>query len=128
MFSTYLGNAILNMLLKNTAFTALGTVFISYHTADPGLTGANEVSGNGYARKAVLGADWGTVAAKTVDNINAITFATATGSQGTVTHVGIWDSATTGNFLGGAALSTPVVIANGDTPQFGVGALDITTV
>lgn len=126
--STYLGNAILNMILKAVSFTPLGVVSISYHYADPGLTGANEVSGNGYARKAVVGADWGTVANKTVENINAITFPVATGGQGVVTHVGVWDSLTGGNFLAGATLVAPVTIDAGDTPQFGVGALDLTII
>lgn len=125
-FSTYLGNALLNEMLKNTNFAPLATVYVSYHTGDPGLTGANEVSGNNYARASVASADWGTVSGKTVSNANAITFNQASGSQGTITHVGIWDALTTGNFLCGGALTTPVVVSSGNTPQFAVGDLDVT--
>lgn len=116
------------MVLKNTAFTALGTVFVSYHSGDPGTTGANEITGNGYARKSVAGADWDTVASKSVNNLNSITFPIATGNQGAITHVGVWDSLTTGNYLFGGALTSPVTINSGDTAQFQVGALTITLV
>lgn len=124
--STYLGNALLNELLKNTNFAQLASVYLSYHTADPGLTGSNEVSGNGYARVQAVPASWGTVASKTVSNVAALTFPTSTGNQGTVTHVGFWDAATSGNFLLGYALTSPVTIGNGNIPQFGVGALTVT--
>lgn len=125
-FSTYLGNALLNEMLKNTNFAPLATVYVSYHTGDPGLVGSNEVTGNNYARASVASTDWGTVSGKTVSNVNAITFNQASGSQGTITHVGIWDAATTGNFLCGGALTTPVVVSSGNTPQFAVGDLDVT--
>lgn len=123
--STYFGNSILNMVFNNTAFTELATVYISYHSADPGLNGANEVTGNGYARVAVNAGGWDAVASKATQNTNSITFPTASGNQGNVTHVGVWDAASGGNFLWGAALTATVTVNSGNTPQFASGALDI---
>jgi hypothetical protein len=49
--SSYLRTAMIKAALKNTAFTGPATVYMSLHTAAPGLTGANEISGNAYARQ-----------------------------------------------------------------------------
>ena len=35
-----------------------GTVYVSLHSASPGSTGTNELSGNGYARVAIASSAW----------------------------------------------------------------------
>ena len=102
------------------------TAYVSLHTADPADTGANEVSGNAYARIGpVTFANAGnnpTVAS----NSAIVTFAAATGSWGTVAYFGVWDAATGGNFQGSGALTTPKAVGNGDTARFLANALTIT--
>lgn len=83
-----------------TAVKALGAA-VSLHTADPGLTGASEVTGGAYARVAAVlptGAN-GTGTAPAVDiNVPAGV---------TVTHVGVWTATTGGTFVGGSAALSP---------------------
>ena len=102
------------------------TAYVSLHTADPGDTGVNEVSGNAYARIGpVTFANAGsnpTVAS----NSAIVTFPAATGSWSTVSHFGIWSAATAGTFRGSGALTTSKPVGNGDTARFIAGALTIT--
>jgi hypothetical protein len=103
-----------------------GTPFISLHTADPGNTGASEVAGSSYARVA-LGTNSNAGNNPTVmSNTAIITFPTATGSWGTITHFGLWDAVTAGNNRGSGALTTAKAVNNGDTARFAIGALTIT--
>lgn len=103
--SNYLENAILNLVFRDISFSP-EPVFVSLHTADPGETGAAEVAGGSYARQSVAAAGWNAAASGLIDNINAIDF---TGMPATtVTHVGIWDAVTVGNFLYGSPLGTTI--------------------
>lgn len=72
---------------------------ITFHTADPGTTGANEVTGTG--RPATT---WGAAS----NGSRAGSQVTAPIPAGTtVTHWGISSAATGGTFLGGWALAQP---------------------
>ena len=80
-----------------------------------------------YAREAVVrsGSAW-TVSSGTVDNDNAIVFTAATGGSSTVTDFSIGSALSgTGQIFIYGALSAPLAISNGITPQFAAGALDI---
>ena len=74
-----------------------GAAFVSLHTADPGTTGANEVSGGGYARVAL------TWTPGPVDG-QVTASATVTVAAGVaITHVGLWPSVSGGTFRDKAA-------------------------
>jgi hypothetical protein len=80
---------------------ATAIVYVSLHTADPGATGAAEVTGGtpAYTRRAVT---W-TAAVAGVRGLNAaVTFDVP--SATTVTYFGLWSAATGGTFLGGDVL------------------------
>lgn len=102
------------------------TCYVSLHTADPADTGANEVSGGGYARVGpVAFANAGsnpTVSA----NSAILTYPVATAVWGPISHFGTWDALTAGNFRGSGALATLKSVNNGDTARFVAGALTIT--
>lgn len=117
--STYLRQAIYNAIFKNTAYTGPATLYVSLHTAAPGLTGANEVSGNAYARTAVtMGAPTGGAGVST----STVTFPAPTPANwGTVTHFGIWDASTGGNFLEGDALTASIATSVGVPIVFPAG-------
>jgi hypothetical protein len=94
---------------------------VSLHTADPGGTGASEVSGSSYARvnaTALLSRT-----GSQVTNTGPISFPTVTGSPYTATHGGVWDASTVGNFLFSGALAVPKVLAVGDAGVFATGEL-----
>jgi hypothetical protein len=125
--SNYAENKILDHLVGKTSWT-MPSIWIALSTADPTESGASiaEPSGNNYARKSTAGADWVAASGGACDNGNAITFNQASGSWGTITHFALFDASTSGNMIAYGQLTTSKAITTGDTPQFAVGALDIT--
>lgn len=94
----------------------VGTKYISEHTGPPGTAGANEVTAGvdaNYARQPATMAKSLEGALTKATNSADVSFpAAAAGSSYSVTHLGVWDAASGGNFLAaipldGAAL--PVV-------------------
>ena len=80
------------------ALESLSNGYVCLFTAEPSQSGGftNEVSGNGYSRKAIGGFTTDQGIAK---NTKAITFDEPTGSWGTVTHFGIASSSSDGSLL-----------------------------
>lgn len=126
--SDYLENAMLNLTLNGSAFTAISTPYVSLHTADPTDAGTGtEVSGGSYARQSASFA----TASGTGGSVSTdadITFPTATADWGTITHIGIWDGATVGssNLLYHTALDTSKTITSGDIFKILTGNLTVT--
>ena len=122
--SNYLENALINVTLRNTAYTTPTTVYVGLYTTDPtDADTGTEVSGGSYARQSVtFGAPSNGVSTNSAD----ITFPTATGSWGTVAYVGIRDASTAGNLLYYAPLTTSKVIDTGDIFKITTGNLSVT--
>lgn len=122
--SNYLENALINATLRNTAYTSPATVYVGLYTSDPGEgnTGT-EVSGGSYARTAVT---FGAPANGVSTNSASVTFPTATGTWGTVTHIGILDASTSGNLLYYTPLDASKSIASGDVFTISTGNLSVT--
>jgi|TARA_R110000868_G_scaffold25254_1_gene98549 hypothetical protein len=122
--SNYLENALLNVTLRATAYTAPAAVYVGLYTTDP--TDANtgtEVSGGSYARTAVT---FGAPSNGVTTNSGAVTFPTATGTWGTVGWIGILDAATSGNLLYHTPLTASKSITSGDIFTISVGNLSVT--
>lgn len=118
--SNYLENIIIDHILRNQAFTPPTGVYVGLNTADPGETGANEVTGGSYVRQAVtLSAASGGATA----NSGALNFTLMPAA--TVTHLTLWDAETAGNNLWGGALTASKTTNAGDTFQIPVGDLDV---
>lgn len=128
--TTYLANFVLDTVLGGSTFSQPATVYIALFTVTPTIagTGGTEVSGSSYARSSVTnnGTNWSTAAAGSKNNATAITFATPSGSWGTVISFGIYDALTSGNLLYFGTLSTAKSITSGDAVSFGVGTLVVT--
>lgn len=122
--SNYLENALINATLRNTSYTSPTTVYVGLYTTDPGEgnTGT-EVSGGSYARTAVT---FGAPSNGVSTNSASVTFPTATGTWGTVTHIGILDASTSGNLLYYTALDASKSIASGDVFTISTGNLSVT--
>jgi hypothetical protein len=95
----------LAQIAVNATSSALTSLQVSLHTADPGETGTqgtNETSYTGYARVAVARSTAGWVVTNnSVSPVSAIAFGTATStSTGTLTHFGVGaTTASTGGAL-----------------------------
>ena len=128
--STYAELKILDLLFKNTSYTS-PNAYIGAFTSDPtDSASGTEVSGSGYARvqidnktsSATSGAD-----NSSITNSSAITFPAADGGAwGTITHIGIFDAASSGNLLAHGALAASKVISDGDVLQLNASSLVIT--
>lgn len=122
--SNYLENALVNVTLRGTAFTAISTPYVALFTSDPTDAGTGtEVSGGSYARQsATFGSPSNGASVTTAD----ITFPTATGSWGTVGWIGIYDASTSGNLLYHTPLDTAKAIDTGDIFKISSGNLSVT--
>ena len=112
----------LNWLLDDTAATRPTAWYLSLHTGDPGLTGANElVTGTDadYVRKAITFAAAASLAKATDAGVTWTANAGAT--PYIVTHIGIWDALTAGNFLAYGALAVPEPVAAGGALNLAAG-------
>lgn len=94
-----LSNSAKNLMLDQLATVA---IYASLHTASPGTTGVNEVTGGSpaYARKSIT---WNSASSGNLDN-NANPVFDVPAST-TVSHFGLWSAVTTGTFYGGDVLS-----------------------
>ncbi len=135
-----LENGLLSLLFENANYanvgdatglrgsTTAGVFYISLHTADPGETGdqtTSESAYTNYARVSVARSTSGwTVTSGVADNDAAITFAACGVTGSTITHVGIGSNTSgAGNrFMNGTA---SLAVSAGITPEFAIGALDI---
>ena len=98
--------------------------YIGLFTSDPTDTGAagTEVSGGSYARTSASF----TISGNEATNSASIEFPEATGSWGTITHIGVMDASSGGNMIVHSALSASKTIASGDVFRINAGDLDIT--
>jgi hypothetical protein len=122
--SNYLENGLLNAVLRNTSYSSPTTVYVGLYTTDPGEgnTGT-EISGNSYARKDVT---FNAPSNGVCTNSAAVEFAQATGSWGTVSHVGLLDAITSGNLLFYTDITTSKTIESGDIFKIAAGSLSVT--
>jgi len=72
----------------------------SIHTADPGSTGADEVTGGSYLRQPIT---WQASDDGVKSIVGTLTFQIPAGT--TITHFGTWSAASGGTFTGGSALA-----------------------
>ncbi len=127
--SDYLENELLDHILGGGDFTRPATLYFGLYTAGPtDAGGGTEVSGSGYARASVTNnlTNFPAASGGTKSNGATITFPTATGNWGTITHVGIFDAASGGNLLLHGALSATKLIETGDTPVYPVSSFGFT--
>ena len=123
-FTNFLETEILDHVFAGAAYTAPGTHYLALFTAisDGEAGSVTEISGNAYARQTVAF----TTSGNTTSNNAAVEFPTATGSWGTVTHVGVYDASSSGNLMAYATLSSSKAIETGDVFRVPSGDLDIT--
>lgn len=125
-FSDFLENEILDHILGGADYARPANLFFALYTAGPtDAGGGTQVSGSNYARVSVTNnaTNFPAATAGQKKNGSVITFPTASGTWGTVTHVGIFDASSGGNLLMHAALASSKLIENGDTPSWPIDAL-----
>ena len=138
-FSQYFATQVLGWVKGAPFPTALSNVYISLHTSDPGTAGTsgdvtNSIT-NSTNRTSITTASLSSVAGASgggfeITNTGVVQLTTsATNNTAlTVTHFGVWDAASSGNFLASGALTTSVDVELGDTVQVNIGAMAVRVV
>lgn len=115
----FLENALLNAVLRATAYTPPAAVYVALFTsATTEGGGGGEVSGGSYARQAVT---FGAPSNGVCSNTGSVVFNNMPAAV--VTHVAIMDASSAGNMLFHGPLATQRTTALADSVTFGVGAL-----
>jgi hypothetical protein len=118
-------------MADNAASSPYTNLYLSLHTADPGVGNSqltNETSYTNYARVAVLRttAGW-TVSTNTAVNAALVQFAQCGATGATLTYVAIGTASTgAGNVLYAGPLNSSLAVASGIQPQFNASALTVT--
>lgn len=132
--SNYVENNIINSLLRGVAFPVPAKVYLSLHTADPNDVGTAEIAlatWPAYVRRDSAVGDtlpnaWSAPVDGVSNNTKQILYPSANGSSSIqITHFGLWDALTGGNFLAGAALYSSRTLNPGDVFVFDVASLTI---
>lgn len=116
----------------NAASSPLTNLFLSLHTADPGVGGSqttNETSYTNYARVSVARttSGWTAATAASTQNVALLQFPQCGATGATVTHVAIGTATSgAGTILYSGALNSSLSVANLIQPQFSAGALTVT--
>ena len=138
-FSQYFATQVLSWVKGAPFPTALSNVYISLHSADPGVAGtnadetaaitntANRTTIASSALGAVSGASGGGFE---ITNTGVVQLTTSANNSNaiTVTHFGVWDAASGGNFLASGQLTSSVDVELGDTVQFNIGSMAVRVV
>jgi hypothetical protein len=131
-FSDYLEEQILDATLKSGTFPTIGTVYLATFTSDPTDAGsgtestwnANSIA---YARQAMtFGAISTSGTGKEAASSTQIQFPAFQGSSHVVTHIGIYDAATSGNLLYHTNLATSKTLTQDDVLSFAVNGVTVT--
>lgn len=125
-FTDFTEDLVLKWLLTTGSAARPTEWYVGLFTTATGETGGGtEVSGGSYGRKAAAFTVSGTNPT-TAENSGAIEFDTASASWGTVTHIGLFDAASSGNMLVHAPLDVSKTIGEGDVFRIPAGDLEIT--
>jgi hypothetical protein len=138
--STTTCNNLLKLIFNGTAWTSIAdntatspatNLYLSLHTADPGVGGTqstSETTYTNYVRIAVARTNVGwTVVTNTATNAALAQFAQCGATGSTITHVAIGMLSTgAGIILYSGALNSSLAVANGIQPQFAINALTVT--
>lgn len=124
----YLVHKLLDLTFKGTAYTS-PTIHMALCTDSTipvdAATTFTEVSGNNYSRKEFSGTShWAAASGGATSNSDAATFATPSGSWGTVYSVMLVDAASSGNLLFKLDIETQTPTTD-DVVQYAAGDCDI---
>lgn len=119
--STYLIGKLINHTLRNTAYTSPADLWLSLHLGNPGGIGSNEASGGSYARAEAP--TWNAPANRALTNAAEVSFGVQSTALGAISHIGVWDAETGGNFLWSLPIQGGLNLQIGGNPTFEIGQL-----
>src|SRR5262245_45662510 len=130
--SDYLGNMVLESILRGTPFVLPTRIYVALHTSNPGTTGLGEVTASiwpSYTRQdPALGAAMSTgfdpAISKSSKNSKQMNYGEMDGAIDIqITHASVWTASTGGNMLVYGPLVTPRTFAPTDEALIKIGKL-----
>lgn len=121
-----------NLIAENDSTSPATSLYLSLHTADPGVGGSqltNEAAYTNYVRLAVARTTggWDIPSGGATQNAALAQFAQCGVTGATITHVAIGTASSgAGTVLYAGALNSSLAVANLIQPQFAAGALTVT--
>lgn len=122
--TNYLESAFLGHLIRDPEWLPPTNLFLGLFTVIPtDLTPGTECPGDGYQRQEIL---FGDVVVGSVSNSSVVTFPPATGGNwGTIVAVGLFDDQVSGTLLWYGPTDDPIIVADTDEVEFGIGDIDL---
>lgn len=118
-FTPYFVNKVLDHCLGGVAWTPPAAVYLQLHTGDPGPDGTANISGT-TLRKAVT---WSAAAGGRIAMTSDLTWTAA--AKDTISHLSLWDAASSGHCLLTDELDEPKNLYVGDTFNLPVASVTI---
>lgn len=123
-----LADQLLN-LIKGNNQTAPTSIYLAFHSDDPGRDGSNELSGGAYARTQLTQANFSAISGDprkiSYDAAGNSPTATADWNGGSpFQYFSIWDAASAGNFLMGGVMDLAITVLNGQQVTWGSGDIE----
>ena len=135
MLSDYTADELLDWLKGNAVATPPSALYLSLHSANPGPAGTSSdiTTTLAGARVEVPQEDLGALAdraegGRQTSSEEVITFTSSALASGSITHVGLWDASSGGNFLAGDALEAVVNVLPGDIIRIPIGQFQLIAV
>jgi hypothetical protein len=123
-YSSYLDTAILTWIKGTNMPAAPAAVYVALYNGDPYGAGTEVTTTIRVAGR--VAAAFGAISSLVISNSGLVDFGNAAGSA-TVSHFAIFDAASSGNMIGGAAITGGAQsIATTNPTSFAIGALTIT--
>lgn len=120
-FAAATGNAILNALCRNTAWSQPAAVWVQLHVGDPGAAGTSSVAVETDRMQATFGS---VASGGAISNTVALSWTLVAGTED-YTHWSAWTLVTAGTFLFSGAMTANAVVTN-DTFTIPIGDIDLT--
>jgi hypothetical protein len=121
-FTSYLQNAILNHVFRHSALSVPAAVFAGLFNGDPRSGGTEVTTTIRPAGRVAI--TFASPAAGVMSNSSDVDYGNSAGNA-SVTHVGIYDAASSGNLLAAKSVGSQT-IATGAAVKFVAGALTVT--
>jgi len=122
--SNHLEDKFLEITLKGGTAYNVATPYLALFSSDPTDAGSGtECNWTNYARQTMA---FGTISNGTVASSGTITFPAVVGANVTITHIGIYDAASTGNLLYHTPLDLAKTLTVDDVMSVASGGISVT--
>lgn len=123
--SANVATPLLNALRANANWTAPAANYAKLYVGDPGATGASNAAA-GSTTRVVL--SWAAPSGNAIALQATFPVWTNGGTSETLTHIGVWDAVSAGNFLYSVALTSSQAWASGNTFTLTSGSIAVSPI